>query len=331
MNFLSSEFPNSFHLYAWDWRKSPEEAIAGLDALVDRVRQPGRKVVLMAHSMGGLVTRLYVGDQTRADKVSRVLTAGTPYFGSPKALFPFVYGVESPGLSGLDAVIANEAMLPFARYMQGMFFLWPSARYGGWLSIEGRRPSPLGSAGVLNLIDERGGNPTLLSNALPRMLSASTASPPAARTTRRSCGTGVHTIGAIRVDRAPAPVRTITGAFDIDERDIVKVTWTNGDGTVPFKSAIGSTPDVRQALHLRHTARAAARSHFGDHSRAGLPGRRRPDSRRTRTVLARLLADGLRPLDLPAGRRRLRRRQRECSRRGLHPRRSRSSRPRPPA
>ena len=139
VDFLRDLNPNDFHLYAYDWRKNPEEAVAGLDALVDQVRPEGGQVVLMAHSMGGLVVRSYVEDAGRATKVSRAVTVGTPYWGSPKALFPFIYGVESPGLSALDAIFDNDELRAFARHLQGMFFLWPSAQLRGLAVVRGPR------------------------------------------------------------------------------------------------------------------------------------------------------------------------------------------------
>ena len=74
------------HAFAYDWRKSPAESLQALDALVDRVRGGG-KVVLLGHSMGGLVTRMYIDDPARAAKVVRAVTLGTAYWGTPKALF----------------------------------------------------------------------------------------------------------------------------------------------------------------------------------------------------------------------------------------------------
>lgn len=242
VDFLRDRFPGRFHLYAWDWRKSPDEALAGLDALVERVRTtaPGRKVVLMAHSMGGLVTRLYVNDQARAAKVARVLTIGTPYWGSPKALFPFLYGVESPGVSGLDAVFDNAKLRSFARFLQGMFFLWPSARYGGWLSIDDRS-SPLSQTALLDLVEEFGGNRSLLATALGAHAQRIDDFGSGGTDYQVVIGSGVHTIGAI--DIAPPP---LAGLGIVPDRDIVSVDWVNGDGTVPLRSAIGSTPDVRR-------------------------------------------------------------------------------------
>lgn len=241
-DFLRDKFPGRFHLYAWDWRKSPEAALAGLDALVDRVRAsaPGTKVVLMAHSMGGLVTRLYVGDQARADKVARVLTAGTPYWGSPKAMFPFFYGVEAPGLSALDAIFDDAKLRAFARYLQGMFFLWPSASYGGWLSIDGRS-GVQGQNALLDLVDEFGGNRSLLAAALGAHARRIDQFSVGGVDYQVLIGTGVHTIGAVRI--APPP---FAGLSIVPERDIVHVDWVNGDGTVPLRSAVGATPQVRR-------------------------------------------------------------------------------------
>ena len=253
VDFLKSEFPNSYHLFAWDWRKSPDEAIVDLDALVEKVRPPGGKVVLVGHSMGGLVIRLYINDPAHANKVSRVLTAGTPYWGSPKALFPFLYGEESPGTSSLDAIFAIDKLITygrndlrhFARYLQGLFFLWPSAHYGGWLSIEGRK-SPLDTKALLDFVEEFGGNRSLLSTALGAHAQRIDDFATNGVDYQVVAGTGVNTIGSVNIEKPPQLLQTIGSLFDIADRDIVHVEWVNGDGTVPLKSALAATPTVRR-------------------------------------------------------------------------------------
>jgi pimeloyl-ACP methyl ester carboxylesterase len=251
VEFLRDEF-GSVNLYAWDWRKSPEAAIAGLDALVNRVRaglEPGDpgggKVILMAHSMGGLLTRLYVNDAARAAKVARILTVGTPYWGTPKGLLPFVYGVESPGFSAIDVLVANDEMRAFSRFSQGLYFGWPSARYGGWLSIEGREPSPLDRTGLLRLIDERGGNPSLYSTALAAHNLRIDEFASGGTDYQTLIGSGVHTPGFIGIERTPL-IERVGNPLNFDERDKVFVEWANGDGTVPLRSGIGSTPAARR-------------------------------------------------------------------------------------
>jgi pimeloyl-ACP methyl ester carboxylesterase len=232
--FLRDLHPDDFHLYAWDWRKNPEAAVAGLDALIDSVRGDG-KVVLMAHSMGGLVLRSYIENAARAAKVDRAVTIATPYWGAPKALFPFLYGVESPGFSTLDAFLDDDDMRELAKHLQGLFFLWPSARYGGWLSIEGR-PSPLSRAALLDFVEERDGNRSLLATAL----GAHAVRLDTLRTNgvdyQTVIGSGVHTIGSVEIE----------SRLLLPDRDVVHVDWTNGDGTVPLRSAIAATPAARR-------------------------------------------------------------------------------------
>jgi pimeloyl-ACP methyl ester carboxylesterase len=249
VSFLDSLAPTPAHIYAWDWRKDPEEAIAGLDALVNQVRQGADgKVVLMAHSMGGLVVREYVDDAARAQKVARAVTVATPYWGSPKALFPFLYGVESPGWSGLDVAFRDDELREFARHLQGLFFLWPSANYGPWLSIDGR-PRGLGERALLDFVDERDGNRALLANALGSH-AAVLDQPPAGVNYQTVVGSGVPTIGAVSVEETLVGGEGDPGATG----DLVTVDWVNGDGTVPLVSAEAATPPAARhyACYIKH-------------------------------------------------------------------------------
>ena len=52
-------------------------------------------MVLWGHSYGGLFIRAFI-EGSGGDRVARVLTAGTPYWGSPKSFFPLAFGVEAP-------------------------------------------------------------------------------------------------------------------------------------------------------------------------------------------------------------------------------------------
>jgi len=251
VNFLQGVAGSDAYFYAWDWRKDPQLALPGLDALIERARCGGtllagastcanpvsQKVVLMAHSMGGLVTRLYVENPAFAAKVERVVTIGTPYWGSPKSIFPFAYGVETPNSSAFDAVLPNSGLKAFARYLQGLFFLWPSASYGGWLHVVGRQPAPLDTAGLLRLISDGGGNPRLLTNGLAVHASVLDRFPTASGVDYQTVvGSGVPTIGAVTITPNLARMHGFTG------QDLVDVTWVNGDGTVPLKSAVAATP-----------------------------------------------------------------------------------------
>lgn len=80
--------------YPYDWRKDLRKSADGLDALVQKVlTQTGRsQVYLVAHSLGGLVTRQYISDQARASKVKSAVILGTPFLGTPKAFYALQEG-----------------------------------------------------------------------------------------------------------------------------------------------------------------------------------------------------------------------------------------------
>jgi triacylglycerol lipase len=82
-----------------------EEISGAVEALRDR--NGTDKVDIVAHSMGGLATRLYLR-QTGADKVRRVVFLGTPHRGTYSAYLAFGEGREemipgSPFLTSLNA------------------------------------------------------------------------------------------------------------------------------------------------------------------------------------------------------------------------------------
>lgn len=222
IDFLNHVNPGKAYFFNWDWRKSPESSLALLDAFIDDVRNMhnNEKVVLMAHSYGGLLARWYIDSPSRADKVERVLTVGTPAWGAPKALFPLFAGIEMPDFSTLDSLVIldDAALKEFAENLSGNYFLFPSASYGPWLTLlPGSHSS---QQGVLNYVDQLGGSSALLSQGLVRHAS---------------------TLDAVATN---VPFEVIVGAglltiagVQIDPNGHVIVEYDNGDSTVPIRSA----------------------------------------------------------------------------------------------
>jgi pimeloyl-ACP methyl ester carboxylesterase len=66
--------------FEYDWRHSIEDAGRELAAAVARL--PPRPVLLVAHSMGGLVARAALADAACSARVQRVVTLGTPHLGA---------------------------------------------------------------------------------------------------------------------------------------------------------------------------------------------------------------------------------------------------------
>ncbi|MEU1325180.1 lipase/acyltransferase domain-containing protein [Streptomyces microflavus] len=107
--------------FAYDWRLSCRYSAERLAERVDeelgrwRASTPERaeaRVVLVCHSMGGLVARQYVEQCGGAEVTRRVITLGTPYRGSLDALVYLVNGLRyGMGPLGLD-VTAFARSLP---------------------------------------------------------------------------------------------------------------------------------------------------------------------------------------------------------------------------
>lgn len=77
--------------FPYDWRLDNKQQLAALDAKVKVASGGGtRNVVLVAHSMGGLIARAYA--YQNPGRVKKIITLGTPYHGSADALASIATG-----------------------------------------------------------------------------------------------------------------------------------------------------------------------------------------------------------------------------------------------
>jgi pimeloyl-ACP methyl ester carboxylesterase len=100
-----------FYVFAYDWRQDNVTTAKRLDALIEQIRRdyddPTLKVNVIAHSMGGLITRYYLrygtvdalegdGDfpinMSGAEKVGTAVLLGTPNLGSVSSLQSMLLG-----------------------------------------------------------------------------------------------------------------------------------------------------------------------------------------------------------------------------------------------
>lgn len=79
--------------FPYDFRRSVEHIANDLDRVV-RERAQGRRVVLVAHSMGGLVAAWWWAFLSEGIDVAEIITVGTPYRGAAKALNVLVNGMR---------------------------------------------------------------------------------------------------------------------------------------------------------------------------------------------------------------------------------------------
>lgn len=83
----------NFCEFAYDWRRSIEFTSARLDGeirsrleILDRDSYVRSEVIIIAHSMGGLVARHWLNNYTSSDRCRAIITLGTPFRGSPKTI-----------------------------------------------------------------------------------------------------------------------------------------------------------------------------------------------------------------------------------------------------
>lgn len=79
----------------YDWRKDLKDIATSLQQKISEVLEKtgSKQVDIIAHSMGGLVVRYYLNNLERnSNKVRRLIFAGTPQHGAPKAFKALVWG-----------------------------------------------------------------------------------------------------------------------------------------------------------------------------------------------------------------------------------------------
>jgi pimeloyl-ACP methyl ester carboxylesterase len=99
-----------YYIFPYDWRQDNVVTARKLDALIEQIRRdygdPRLKVDIVAHSMGGLITRYYIqygvtdvldgndfpANFSGADKIRTAILLGTPNLGSVNALHSLVVG-----------------------------------------------------------------------------------------------------------------------------------------------------------------------------------------------------------------------------------------------
>lgn len=76
-------------VFAYDWRKSNIENARLLKDYVGCVQKfyPNKKIDILAHSMGGLLSRRYTLDNAASHQINKLITVGSPFLGAPKSVY----------------------------------------------------------------------------------------------------------------------------------------------------------------------------------------------------------------------------------------------------
>jgi len=134
--------------FAYDWRKDNHYTADLLDQKIDKVLGENKadKVMLMAHSMGGVIARLYMKDKEKAKKVVAVIFMGTPHQGAPKPFLAYTQGYNFGNTKISDTSMweimgnweAGYQLMPKHSFIQEGTSFWPVDKIYGdeWISLQ---------------------------------------------------------------------------------------------------------------------------------------------------------------------------------------------------
>ncbi|GAP06633.1 lecithin:cholesterol acyltransferase [Anaerolinea thermolimosa] len=119
--FTVYEFP-------YDWRLPIENNADILHSSIERwiSAHPGQKITLVAHSMGGLVSRSYLGrhPETAENRISRLITLGTPHLGATSAIDNLYHGNQM--IAVVDRINQQNEMNQVVLSMPSVYQLLPA-------------------------------------------------------------------------------------------------------------------------------------------------------------------------------------------------------------
>ncbi len=134
--FYNSGYQENVHLFVfpYDWRLDIRDSSDKLNEKINLViNNTGiSKVNIIAHSMGGLLSKNYILDYG-SEKVNKMIFVGTPHLGSPKAAKALLFGdslIALPGLSSsrIQYIVQNMLsvyqLLPTSSYLDQNYYLY---------------------------------------------------------------------------------------------------------------------------------------------------------------------------------------------------------------
>jgi len=215
--------------FPYDFRRSVERIANDLDRVV-RARAQGRRVVLVAHSMGGLVAAWWWAFLSEGIDVDQIITLGTPFRGAAKALDVLVNGMSLGPFAAPSAL--NEAL----RTWDSVYDLLPHYQV-----LEGNAESmypydlPPAITKTVDGFSDKARKAYQENQRLHEALANKV------EESGRNPFTAYYSQGHATLGRASIDARTDRLVVAKGNPHLIPESWEGGDGTVPVFSTI---PDV---------------------------------------------------------------------------------------
>lgn len=117
--------------FPYDWRMDNNDTAKLLHDKINSTLEKYNtgKVDIVAHSMGGLVSKAYLNKYATENKVRKLVTIGTPHLGAPKMFSAWKVGKLESGFSLIDIPINNDIVRYITRNFNSIYQLLPSKDY----------------------------------------------------------------------------------------------------------------------------------------------------------------------------------------------------------
>ena len=126
-NRLSNAFPTnkySVEYFPYDWRMSCKKSAEKLNQHINNKGYVD--VVIVAHSMGGLVASSYIAmGNNQKNKVKKLITLGTPFLGAPESINVYMNGLN---LGWIEELVINNDIKTITPNLTSMYELFPTKK-----------------------------------------------------------------------------------------------------------------------------------------------------------------------------------------------------------
>ncbi len=132
---VAEKIINQWVAFPYDWRYSADTVVSGSDFLLNAVLSLAStsktgKVGIVAHSNGGLVTKMLIKKMEGlglSSLIDKIIFVAVPEFGTPQAIAGLLHGDKQSILGGL--ILSQSVARQMGEYSPGAYGLLPSASY----------------------------------------------------------------------------------------------------------------------------------------------------------------------------------------------------------